>query len=80
MYPTCDDPRPEAAGSNGADASSATGGASSRSGPDVPRVAGGEAPRSLKGEALCDVGADQPAVLEEIEVEDLAVDGICGVY
>jgi mycofactocin precursor len=25
-------------------------------------------------------GADEPAVLEEIEVEELAVDGICGVY
>jgi mycofactocin precursor len=24
--------------------------------------------------------ADEPTVLEEIEVEDLAVDGICGVY
>jgi mycofactocin precursor len=24
--------------------------------------------------------ADDPAILEEIEVEDLAVDGICGVY
>jgi mycofactocin precursor len=24
--------------------------------------------------------ADEPAVLEEIEVEELAVDGICGVY
>jgi mycofactocin precursor len=24
--------------------------------------------------------ADEPAILEEIEVEDLAVDGICGVY
>jgi mycofactocin precursor len=23
---------------------------------------------------------DEPAILEEIEVEDLAVDGICGVY
>ncbi len=23
---------------------------------------------------------DEPAVLDEIEVEDLAVDGICGVY
>jgi mycofactocin precursor len=22
----------------------------------------------------------EPAILEEIEVEDLAVDGICGVY
>ncbi len=25
-------------------------------------------------------GAEEPAILEEIEVEDLAVDGICGVY
>lgn len=25
-------------------------------------------------------GADEPAILEEIEVEELAVDGICGVY
>jgi mycofactocin precursor len=24
--------------------------------------------------------ADEPVILEEIEVEDLAVDGICGVY
>ncbi len=24
--------------------------------------------------------ADEPAIIEEIEVEDLAVDGICGVY
>jgi mycofactocin precursor len=24
--------------------------------------------------------AEEPEVLEEIEVEDLAVDGICGVY
>jgi mycofactocin precursor len=24
--------------------------------------------------------ADEPAVLDEIEVEELAVDGICGVY
>jgi len=23
---------------------------------------------------------EEPAILEEIEVEDLAVDGICGVY
>ncbi|MGZ8481412.1 MAG: variant-type mycofactocin precursor [Candidatus Limnocylindria bacterium] len=23
---------------------------------------------------------DEPAILEEIEVEDLSVDGICGVY
>lgn len=25
-------------------------------------------------------GADEPAILEEVEVEELAVDGICGVY
>ena len=24
--------------------------------------------------------ADEPAILEEIEIEDLSVDGICGVY
>lgn len=24
--------------------------------------------------------ADEPMVIEEIEVEELAVDGICGVY
>ena len=24
--------------------------------------------------------ADEPVVIEEIEVEELAVDGICGVY
>ena len=24
--------------------------------------------------------AEEPEILEEIEVEDLAVDGICGVY
>ena len=24
--------------------------------------------------------ADEPATIEEIEVEDLSVDGICGVY
>jgi mycofactocin precursor len=28
----------------------------------------------------CSDCAEEPAVLEEIEVEDLAVDGICGVY
>jgi mycofactocin precursor len=27
-----------------------------------------------------DPDGQQPAVLEEIEVEDLSVDGICGVY
>jgi mycofactocin precursor len=35
-------------------------------------------------DALADVPGpdrpDEPAILEEIEVEDLAVDGICGVY
>jgi mycofactocin precursor len=30
--------------------------------------------------ALSGDNADEPAVLVEIEVEDLAVDGICGVY
>jgi mycofactocin precursor len=37
-----------------------------------------------KDDALAKVpgaaSADEPAILEEIEVEDLAVDGICGVY
>jgi len=28
----------------------------------------------------CPAPAEEPLVLEEIEVEDLAVDGICGVY
>lgn len=28
----------------------------------------------------CPTGAEEPEVLEEIEVEELAVDGICGVY
>jgi mycofactocin precursor len=36
------------------------------------------------GDGLADapdtVCSDEPAILEEIEVEDLAVDGICGVY
>lgn len=27
-----------------------------------------------------DAEAAEPRILEEIEVEDLAVDGICGVY
>ncbi len=30
---------------------------------------------SADGQAL-----EEPAILEEIDVEDLAVDGICGVY
>jgi mycofactocin precursor len=33
-----------------------------------------------KGNAPSPDSADEPAILEEIEVEDLAVDGICGVY
>jgi mycofactocin precursor len=28
----------------------------------------------------CPAPPEEPLVLEEIEVEDLAVDGICGVY
>ena len=31
-------------------------------------------------DTLCSACAEEPAILEEIEVEDLAVDGICGVY
>ena len=33
-----------------------------------------------RGDAPSPDSADEPAILEEIEVEDLAVDGICGVY
>jgi mycofactocin precursor len=32
------------------------------------------------GEVDSGPDAGEPAILEEIEVEDLAVDGICGVY
>jgi mycofactocin precursor len=35
---------------------------------------------STPGFEACLSGAEEPAVLEEIEVEELAVDGICGVY
>ena len=31
-------------------------------------------------ESPCSGSDEEPAILEEIEVEDLAVDGICGVY
>ena len=31
-------------------------------------------------DAVGPADSDEPAILEEIEVEDLAVDGICGVY
>jgi len=30
--------------------------------------------------APCPACEEEPAILEEIEIEDLAVDGICGVY
>ena len=38
---------------------------------------------TTRGEPTVEVSspnADEPAVLDEIEVEELAVDGICGVY
>jgi len=41
---------------------------------------GAQADASCLGGASRPNGAEEPAVLEEIEVEDLAVDGICGVY
>ena len=28
----------------------------------------------------CSAESEEPAILQEIEIEDLAVDGICGVY
>ena len=33
-----------------------------------------------QGEALAEADVANPDILEEIEVEDFAVDGICGVY
>lgn len=39
-------------------------------------VSGHDALKNSPGGAA----ADEPAILEEIEVEDLSVDGICGVY
>ena len=39
-------------------------------------VSGRDALKNSTGGA----GSDEPAILEEIEVEDLSVDGICGVY
>ena len=33
-----------------------------------------------QGEALAEADSPNPDILEEIEVEDFAVDGICGVY
>lgn len=35
---------------------------------------------SSPGLEASSTSADEPAILEEIEVEELAVDGICGVY
>jgi mycofactocin precursor len=31
-------------------------------------------------DGICESSPEAPQILEEIEVEDLAVDGICGVY
>jgi mycofactocin precursor len=34
----------------------------------------------LKCKNMEEVGSQDPDILEEIEIEDFAVDGICGVY
>jgi mycofactocin precursor len=34
----------------------------------------------LKYENIEEAGRQDPDILEEIEIEDFAVDGICGVY
>jgi mycofactocin precursor len=34
----------------------------------------------VRNDDIRDAAGEEPAILEEIEVEDLAVDGICGVY
>jgi len=31
-------------------------------------------------QAVAACSAEEPAILEEIKVEELAIDGICGVY
>ena len=36
-------------------------------------------PNDVKNETIA-VEDEEPAILEEIEVEELAIDGICGVY
>jgi mycofactocin precursor len=41
------------------------------------RVKDGE---ELKYEKTEEAGRQDPDILEEIEIEDFAVDGICGVY
>ena len=28
----------------------------------------------------CEISTEEPKILEEIQVEELAIDGICGVY
>jgi mycofactocin precursor len=28
----------------------------------------------------CDTCSEEPQILEEIQIEELAIDGICGVY
>lgn len=35
---------------------------------------------AIAAESTSAVITDEPAILEEIEIEELAVDGICGVY
>lgn len=45
-----------------------------------PRVASDLSDASGKEPMVLENSGEEPMVLEEIEVEDLAVDGICGVY
>lgn len=33
-----------------------------------------------KNQAIEEVCSEEPRILEEIQVEELAIDGICGVY
>jgi mycofactocin precursor len=33
-----------------------------------------------KKQAIEEAGNEEPRILEEIQVEELAIDGICGVY
>jgi mycofactocin precursor len=33
-----------------------------------------------KNQAIEEAGNEEPRILEEIQVEELAIDGICGVY
>ncbi|MCA1793420.1 MAG: variant-type mycofactocin precursor [Desulfobacteraceae bacterium] len=39
-----------------------------------------EAPKDREEEMNADCQVDVPPVLEEIVIEELAVDGICGIY